>query len=279
MPLYPPKRTAAGYFLSLQPPVVTPEIRWSAEGRWVDPSATDTTWITWAQEQRAALLGELLGHGNWFSRPPRRDILEPLFGLWITRTMNGGFRFACKFPDVPGGGDSGKATLRLDGLLMSSLSIDPVWSIATATPDESLDRISLFGGDDETDSIVGPWTLDSTGANSGKGLQLDSGVREIQLDDIEDASGDALVGMGSGPTYLRSREWEARKFLAKERVRETRLKAQVARHIAAREEARYYRQFGDLEDGESHFSDYDLSDTETESGSTTDADSLAGGDE
>lgn len=257
MPLLPPKRTAAGFFLSLQPPVTSPELRWTMEGCWADPSAGDVTWSTWSQEQRNILLGDLLGHGNWFSRPPRRDILDPIFGLWVTRTMSGGFRFACKLPDVPGGGDSGRATLRLDGLLMSSASIDPVWSVATATPDEALDRISLFGEDDDG---IGPWTTDI----------LDGSVREIHLDDMEDASGDSFGGRPTGgPTYLRSREWEARKFLAKERVREARLKAQVARHIAAREEARYYRQFGDLEDGESHFSDYDLSDTDSDSGTTT----------
>ena len=133
---------------------------------------------------------------------------------------------------------------------MSSTSIDPVWSVGTAIPDESLDRISLFGGGGE----------ESEDDGDGR-LSVGSGLREIQIDDIEDAPETAGA---APPAQIRSREWEARKFLAKERVREARLKAQIARHLAAKEEERYYRQFGDPDDGESHFSDYDLSDTDTE---------------
>jgi hypothetical protein len=50
--------------------------------------------------------------------------------------------------------------------------------------------------------------------------------------------------------------------MAKERVREFRLKAQIADRMAAREEARFYEKFGDLDDTESHFSEYDLTDEE-----------------
>jgi hypothetical protein len=42
-------------------------------------------------------------------------------------------------------------------------------------------------------------------------------------------------------------------------VREARLKAQIAVRMARSEEARFFRIFGDLEDAESNFSDYDLS--------------------
>jgi hypothetical protein len=245
MPLQPPKRTAAGFFVTAAPPIETPEIRWMAEGRWVDLSGeTATAWMAWADSQRNSLLGELLGHGNWFSRPPRRDILEPLFSPWISRSLSGTIGFACKLPGVPGGGgDSGRATWQLEGLLMNGTGIDPVWSVAKTIPDESLDRISLFGGDSDAE--------DDDADNKS--------LREIQLEEIEDAP--ALSGP---PAQIRSREWEARKFLAKERVREARLKAQIARHLAAKEEDRFYRQFGDLEDAESHFSDYDLSDTDSD---------------
>lgn len=255
MPLQPPKRTAAGFFLALTPPTESPELRWTSTGTWSTDLSGETAagWMTWADGQRAVLLGELLSHGAWFSRPPRRDILDPLFSPWVTRAMNGTIRLSCKAPAIPGAGDgsSGRATWRLEGLLMSSTSIDPVWSVGTAVPDESLDRISLFGGGGD----------ESEAEDDGR-LSVGSGLREIQIDDIENAP--ETGGVAAPPAQIRSREWEARKFLAKERVREARLKAQIARHLAAKEEERYYRQFGDLDDGESHFSDYDLSDTDTE---------------
>lgn len=240
MPLQPPKRTAAGYFLALQPPVQSPSIRLTSAGIWDLSGDMGSIWRTWADSQRLTLLGELLSHGTWFSRPPRRDLLDPLFSPWVSHAA----ALSCQGPRIPGNGgndeSSGTATWQLDGLLMTGSSIDPVWSIATMTLDESLDRISLFGGDSDD------------GAGS-----VASGLREIQIEDIEDAP-------ASPPAQIRSREWEARKFLAKERVREARLKAQIARHMAAKEEARYYRLFGELDDGESHFSEYDLSDTDSE---------------
>lgn len=249
MPLHPPKRTAAGYFLALQPPTITPPIRWTTAGTWDLSGDVGGIWRVWADEQRNTLLGELLSHGSWFSRPPRRDLLDPLFSPWVSQAAT----LSCHGPRSPGnGGDesSGSATWQLDGLLMTGSSIDPVWSISSANPDESLDRISLFGGDSDD------------GASSVGG----SGLREIQIEEIEDAP-------ASPPAQIRSREWEARKFLAKERVREARLKAQIARHLAAKEEARYYRLFGELDDGESHFSEYDLSDTDSDgSNDTSDSD-------
>ena len=69
------------------------------------------------------------------------------------------------------------------------------------------------------------------------------------------------------PTKLKIREWEARKFIGKERVREARLKAQIARKIAKKEESRYYEQFGDPDDDESRMSVFDLTDSESESDS------------
>ena len=263
MPLQPPKRTAAGFFLALSPAIESPELRWSAEGTWVtDLSAGDsaTTWMSWSDGQRASLLGELLSHGAWFSRPPRRDMLDMLFSPWVTRTMSGTFQLSCKKPVLPTGvgaedGVPGRATWKLEGLLLSGTAVDPVWSVASATPDEHLDRISLFGGDSE----------------AGDGLSVGSGMREIQIEEIEDAP-----VTGAPAAQIRSREWEARKFLAKERVREARLKAQIARHLAAKEEERFYRQYGDPEDGESHFSDYDLSDTASE-GSDSESDGSVSG--
>jgi hypothetical protein len=236
MALQPPKKTAAGYFLAATATTVAPRVEWTSAGKWL----ITEEWSKWADATRAALLTELMGRPAWFSKPPRRDILDPLFGPWSGRSMQGELQFFCKTPELPGkAAGSGTATWGLDGLLMISTGITPVLSIHSYTENQQQDTISLFGDGDTVDGS-------------------DDEEREIQLEEIEEASPAAGV-----PTQIRSREWEARKFLGKERVREARLKAQIADRLAAKEEARFYRQFGDLEDGESHFSEYDLTDVET----------------
>lgn len=283
MPLQPPKRTAAGFYLALDPPVCAPETAWSAEGKWILPKdISNNPWLAWAETQRATLLGELLSHGNWFSRPPRREILDPLFTPWIARMMSGERVFSCKLPDIPGPtGVGGVAVWQLEGLLMTMTAVDPVWTLQDVRPDEDLDRISLFGDvdtvdgdDDDNDSgdetlfkrvSVGPST-DGHGVSAIAAAIADEDTREINLDDIAPAPPD------SETFRIRSREWETRKFLSKERVREARLKAQIATRLAEREETRFYTQFGELDDNESRFSDYDLSDAEDGAGGLDDGD-------
>lgn len=246
MPLQPPKRTPAGFFLALQPAVTSPRIRWT-NSVWDSPTGE---WMSWADSCRKTLIGELLSHGNWFSRPPRHDIIEPLFSPWSAKSMQGNYIFSCKEPQTPGAeGSSGSAAWQLEGIIMSATSISPVWSVVEPEVDEMQDTISLFGDGETVDGDDD--SVDSAGAPE---------TREIQFEDIADASPE-LQGT---VTHVRSREWEARKFLAKERVREARLKAQIATRLARKEEARFYSQFGDLDDGESHFSDYDLTDDESE---------------
>ena len=237
--LTPPKRTAAGYYVALGSPVKAPALRW-ANGTWIH----STEWSTWATGQRGHVLDELLANPKWFSRPPRRDILEPIFGPWDARNMQGNWLFACKGPEVPGE-PSGSAAWTFQGVMMSSSSITPVWALTDVVMDEQQDTISLFG---DGDSEAGDGeTVDGNGEGE---------TREIQLDDLEDAPAAAT------PMRIRTREWEARKFMAKERIRESRLKAQIAARLAHKEESRYYSQFGDLDETESHFSEYDLTEDE-----------------
>jgi hypothetical protein len=250
MPLLPPKRTSAGFFLALAPPVVTPPIQWK-KSIWEAPTAE---WGTWADTSRKALLSELLTHPTWFSRPPRQDIIDPLFSPWVSVNMQGARSLFCKSPATPGAeGSSGKATWHLQGLIMSSTSIAPVWAIAEHKEDVEQDTISLFGDNSDSDGDDADDIIMHTDRLSG----VASETREIEIGEI-----DAVSPASGGTTRIRSREWEARKFLAKERVREARLKSQIATHLAHKEESRYYVQFGNLDDGESHFSDYDLSDRE-----------------
>lgn len=231
--LQPPKKQAGGgYLLNLDPPILSPILKWS------ETWAPTADWATWAEEQRKQLLGELLSHGNWFSRPPRRDLIETIFAPWIGKNMKGELQFFGALPPAPA---PGTAALALKGLTMSASAIAPVWVVDTFTPEPEEDRISLFGEEEEDD---GPET------------------REIEFEEIEIAS--------PAPTIqIRNREWEAKKFLAKERVREARLKAQVAEHIARKEESRFLTTYGELDDNESNFSEYDLS----ENGSVEESDS------
>jgi hypothetical protein len=227
MPLQAPKRNPAGFFLSISPIIRAPVLPYTA-GAW----AITPEWCIWADDQRKALLGELLSNGSWFSKPPRREVLEPLFSPWLGTTMQGTKRFFCTIPEVPSQ-KSGSGSWNLEGLIMSASSITPVWSIAeSADKEDEVEAINFFDGD----------TVDTENEEE----------KEINLEEIESAS-------PAAPTIIRNREWETRKFLAKERVREARLKAQIAVRMAEAEETRYYRHYGKLDDNESHFSDYDLS--------------------
>lgn len=242
MPLQPPKKNAAGYFLAMTPPVEAPAVRWE-RGTW----QLGAPWKTWADATRTELLQELVRSPKWFSRPPRLEILEPLFGPWFGKTMQGVEQFFCSVPDVPGAAGAGSAVWTLEGLLMSSAAIAPIWKLGAVTADDVPDTISLFGDGDTIDGFE------------------DGDEREILFDEIEDAP-------AATPTRIRNREWEAKKFMAKERVREARLKAQIAIRVAEKEESRFVKQFGELDDGESRFSEYDLTDEDVgDSGSDSDA--------
>jgi hypothetical protein len=233
MPLLPPKRNAAGYFLASNPPLNSPEVQWDSSGKWAAPSPE---WLAWATMQRKSLLGELLSHGTWFSRPPRQELLDPLLTPWAGTNAQNANVFLCNPPPIPGDG-SGKAVWQLQGLNLQSASITPVWKLTDIVEEETMDAISLFGDVETVDGDT-------------------SEMKEIQIEEITAES--------SGPIVIRNREWETRKFLAKERVREARLKAQIAMHIADKEYSRFLAQFGDLDDNESHFSEYDLTDDEDE---------------
>jgi hypothetical protein len=238
--LTPPKRTSAGYYLALVTPAKT-HMFWTAQGTWKYTS----DFMTFAVDTRSRLLGELVSHGSWFSKPPRQEVLSSLFKPWVA-TVDGKDGIVCETPKIPGtAGSTGRAVWKLQGILMSATHITPVWTIDDYQQDDQQDTISLFGDDDD----------DAVGCQE---------TREINIEDIDDAP-------PAGITHIRSREWEARKFLAKERVREARLKAQIAKRLSIKEESRFYRQFGDLDDAESHFSEYDLTDHEdSDSDSDTD---------
>lgn len=125
--------------------------------------------------------------------------------------------------------------------MMSSKAITPVWTLCQIVKDEVVEAISLFD-----DGL----TVDSSDSDNDE-------TREIHLEEVEEAG--PAEAPAAPPTRIRSREWETKKFMAKERVREARMKAQIAARMAESEETRFFRIFGDLDDAESNFSDYDIS--------------------
>jgi hypothetical protein len=165
--------------------------------------------------------------------------LDPLFAPWTgKKTAQSAPEFFCKVPEAEG---PGSAAWVLEGLTMSTTAITPVWSFHDFQKEPEQDTISLFGDGDTVDGVS----------------EEEDMTREIRFDEIEPASPAAVA-----PTQLRDRNWETKKFLAKQRVRESRLKAQIADRMATKEESRFYALYGDLSDTESHFSEYDLTDEE-----------------
>jgi hypothetical protein len=101
---------------------------------------------------------------------------------------------------------------------------------------------------DEVSKISMPWT---------------QGSEDDELEEIDD-SREINIDVDSAPVKLNhheDRNYLDRKFAAKERVKESRLKAQVAKKMAFREINFFFENFT-LDDDESTFSDYDLTDNE-----------------
>lgn len=205
-------------------------------------------WREWSDKKRAELLGELLSHGSWFKGTPRRDVLESLFPPWVGVAMNGTLQFSVVPPGSPSEEPkAGSGAWELQAITISSSGIKPVWKLVDFTPDPEDDKVSLFG-----DAV----TADGSDSDS-EGGGGDGGEREIRIEDLPEAkpSGEPL-------TRIRGRTWNAQRYAAKASVREAYLKMHIAEVLAQKEEARFIKHFGELNDDESQFSDYDLTDGE-----------------
>lgn len=202
----------------METPYITPTLQWTGT-EW----SISREWCTWADTTRAAILKVLAETPKWFSKPPRYDTLASIFTPWANSEL------LCTPPIIPPGSAPGSATWKLDGVLMTSSAITPVWTINSYLEDSTAELISLF--------------------NDGVTI---------------DASSSSEEEVAPPPRSRRTPAAAAKRVMAKERVREARLKAQIAERIASKEEARFYRLYGDLTDGESQFSDYDLSSEDEE---------------
>ena len=161
---------------------------------------------------------------TWFSSAPTKSMLTKLMKGWDTKNL--------AMPSDTSKNYSGSQTLT--AVQISGEGIFPRWTSSVWQIDE-VSKISM------------PWTHGS----------------DDELEEIDD-SREINIDVDSAPVKLNhheDRNYLDRKFAAKERVKEARLKAQVAKKMAFREINFFFENFT-LDDDESTFSDYDLTDNE-----------------
>ena len=161
---------------------------------------------------------------SWFSSAPTKSMLTKLMKGWDTKNL--------AMPSDTSKNYSGSQTLT--AVQISGEGIFPRWTSSVWQIDE-VSKISM------------PWAQGS----------------DDELEEIDD-SREINIDVDSAPVKLNhheDRNYLDRKFAAKERVKEARLKAQVAKKMAFREINFFFENFT-LDDDESTFSDYDLTDNE-----------------
>jgi len=161
---------------------------------------------------------------TWFSSAPTKSMLTKLMKGWDTKNL--------AMPSDTSKNYSGSQTLT--AVQISGEGIFPRWTSSVWQIDE-VSKISM------------PWAQGS----------------DDELEEIDD-SREINIDVDSAPVKLNhheDRNYLDRKFAAKERVKEARLKAQVAKKMAFREINFFFENFT-LDDDESTFSDYDLTDNE-----------------
>ena len=161
---------------------------------------------------------------SWFSSAPTKSQLTKLMKGWDTKNL--------AMPSDTTKNYSGSQTLT--AVQIFAEGIIPRWTSSVWQVDE-VSKISM------------PWTQGS----------------DDELEEIDD-SREINIDVDSAPVKLNhheDRNYLDRKFAAKERVKESRLKAQVAKKMAFREINFFFENFT-LDDDESTFSDYDLTDNE-----------------
>jgi hypothetical protein len=163
---------------------------------------------------------------TWFATPPSKSQLQKLCNGWDIKNL-------ATPPDVK---KSFTGSQLLGSILISQNGISPRW---ISTVWEEVAKISM------------PW------------MSAEEGDELLEVDDSREIN----IDVEGGPVTLKpheDRNYRDRKFAAKERVKEARLKAQVAKRQAQRELRFFFDNFT-LDDNESSFSDYDLTDNESES--------------
>jgi hypothetical protein len=180
---------------------------------------------------------------SWFATPPTKTQLTKLMKQWDESGL-------LLPPDQK---KNYSANQFLSGILISQEGILPKWTTASWT---------------ENSKIAMPWIKEQEKDNKDNDNEDNDDEGEDEDNDLleeVDDSREINIAMEAGApvriTPKEDRDYLDKKFAAKERVKEARLKAQVAKRIAYRE-LRYFFERFNLEDDESTFSDYDLTDNE-----------------
>lgn len=228
MKLQAPQRLPNGYRIPLSENQVTPSLVFNGSAWQVTPEwmrATDTirsVIVSLLYEQKDTL----------FKTSPTIKTLENLFTPWVVIDTQNNISLKCDLP-LPETMKDGSGVFELTGIAFikkeRGSEILPVWNLQSYTENTPVVDLEM---DD-----------------------LDSECREITLIESEVPTAD-----DSDTFKLNTdEEYNARKFAAKERVKEARLKAILARRAAEVETSRYFNDFN-INDEESTFSEYDISD-------------------
>lgn len=226
------ERIPDGYKLTFSEVLKTPELsydgsNWVFRDEWMQ--TTDSlreSVVTLLYDNRASL----------FKNSPSQKTLENLLTPWLVITEDGSKKWNCDLPK-PESSKEGKGHLDINGLTIKKGGITPTWVIRAY--------------DEITPVVEFDW---NETASAGE-----TELREITLieSEVPSEGTDATLRLNT------DEEYNARKFAAKERVKEARLKAILARRAAEVETTRYYNEFS-TGDNESSFSEYDISDFEEE---------------
>jgi hypothetical protein len=229
------ERIADGFKLTFSDNLETPELlfdgaKWKISQEWM--RATDALRVkvvTLLYNSRASL----------FKNSPSQKTLENLLTPWTVITDSGELQFNCDLPK-PESTKDGKGVVVISGIVIKQSGIAPIWVIKSYC--------------ENTPVVDFSWSEESEPVQA-----IESELREITLieSEVPCEDNDDLLKLNTDEEYT------ARKFVAKERVKEARLKAILARRAAEVETNRYFNDFA-IGDNESTFSEYDISEYEEE---------------
>ena len=191
--------------------------------KWVNEAEVEATLLE-VQKNVVQLLYDK--RNSWFSSPPSKSQLAKLMKGWDIKGL-------VTPPDL---NKNYSGSQNLGALVISKDAIAPKWIVSVW---EEATKISM------------PWISNEN--------------EEDELEELDD-SREINIDTDSAPVHLtphEDRDYRDRKFAAKERVKEARLKSHVAKRIAQRELRFFFENFT-LEENESTFSDYDLTDNDSE---------------
>jgi hypothetical protein len=222
------ERIVDGYKLTFSEVFETPELIYDG-AKW----HLTTEWIRTTDSLRAKIISILYNsRASLFKNSPSQKTLENLLLPWVVINESGDMLFKCDLP-LPDSNKEGKGKIVVNGITIKQAGITPDWLISSY--------------DENTPVVEFDWNESSS--------MPETEFREITLIESE-------VPLEDTADTLRlntDEEYNTRKFAAKERVKEARLKAILARRAAEVETTRYYTQFS-IGDNESTFSEYDISD-------------------